>query len=274
MKFKIKDYVLIFLTFITIGLGLFLRNEIRKNENLSIEKAKIENNLKASNDSIITYRNSNGKLISEKGTFQYTIEELNKENRNLYSQWLDLKNKPPKTVTVIEYQIVESYKDFPSVINTTNTTGNIILTIDTNFDDYNSRNISVNIPWSISYYKDGKLITLDQSNSIAKLKTGIANIDLKQNITIKSAIVYDKNEDRWKTVFTTDYPGLNLTQLSSTYIEDNMISDKVRMSMRREYGVGIHLGTGIGYNPTSGPIFPNFYIGIGLNYTPKKLQFK
>lgn len=274
MKFKLKDYILALLLFLVLALGFFLRSEITKNQNLYLLKAKIENNLKASTDSIITYRNSNGKLISEKGAFQYTIEELKKENKNLYSQWLDLKNKPPKTVTVIEYKIIESYRDFPLIVNLTDTTGNIVLNIDTSFDEFNSRNISVSIPWQISYYREGKIINMDQSNSLAKLKTGLADIGLKQNILIKSAVVYDENEGRWKTVFTTDYPGLSLSQLGSTYVEDDIIPDKVKISMRREYGIGFHLGTGIGYNPNIGPIFPNFHIGIGLNYTPKKLQFK
>lgn len=274
MKFKTKDYLLAILVALSILLGIFLRYEMNKNTDLAREKAKVENNLRASEDSILTYINMYGQVVSEKGAYEYTLKELKDSNKDLYKKWLDLKNKPPKTVTEIEYVIVESYKDYPNVIKNNDTTGSIVLTIDTVYDEFNNRTISVNVPWSIEYYSEGKRITLSQSNSIAKLKTGLSSIDLKQTISIKSAVIYDENEGRWKTVFTSDYPGLTLNQLGSVYVSDEYLPNDVKMSMRRQYGIGVHLGAGIGYNPFVGPIFPSFHLGVGLNYTPKKLQFK
>ena len=96
--------------------------------------------------------------------------------------------------------------------------------------------------------------------------TGSSVIDLKQNIWLEATLSRDKKTKEIFVKVKTDYPGTQFNGLQGIKLADDGVQG-LKMSMRKSLGLGVSIGVGSnGQN-----FFP--YIGLGLNYTPKFLQF-
>jgi hypothetical protein len=73
------------------------------------------------------------------------------------------------------------------------------------------------------------------------------------------------------TRVTTDYPNLTFSDINSFEITDNPETRKALKAARKEFGLGVQLGYGISGSSTG--LSPGIYVGVGLHYSPKFLQF-
>lgn len=109
-----------------------------------------------------------------------------------------------------------------------------------------------------------------------KLFTGRANINFTQGIQLNTSLIRDTKTDKVFINVKTDYPGLSFSNIVGADIMQDPISRKVARGLRKEYGIGLNIGYGYflvpdvnsGYVIKRGPS-----ISIGLNYSPKFLQF-
>jgi hypothetical protein len=67
------------------------------------------------------------------------------------------------------------------------------------------------------------------------------------------------------------YPGISFSKLEGADIMSDPTSKAAAKNLRSRWGIG--LSTGLGVVANTGSLTPGIYVGIGLNYTPKKLQW-
>lgn len=242
-----KNTRMFLLAIVLILIGLLFK-ECKNSKEAAQEIVRIKNNIEASNDVIKYHVNKEGQLVAEIQALTLTVDEL---RDSLKFE----KNKPP--VTIIEYRtkIVEKIVEVPVYITVVkDTTFDAILHVEsTDSWGNSSRQIKVDVPYSL------KTDTVEFNN---------ATINLTQDIWFNSSILVDKKTKKAYVNLTTDYPNATFNGVKGIVVDHNTPGFKeLTNQYRKEFGIGIHAGYGL----TSSGFSP--YIGLGLTYTPKFLQW-
>lgn len=227
---------------------LFLR-QCEQTKRAKWETTRIKNNWAASLDTIRNYVDKDGKASAEIRALTLTLREAKREIKFKRS-------KPPVTVIKYKTQIIERLVKIP------------VASIDTVIGDFTSAAIIVS---ESSWDKSSRKVKTTVPYSFTKGMTtfGEATIDLEQNIFLTAAIVRDKKTKEVFVNLSTDYPGTRFNSAQGIVIDqkDSGFRD-LQMQNRKSLGLGLQLGVGVIGNGTIRP-----YVGIGLNYTPKFLQW-
>ena len=219
------------------------------------EKARLENNLLAINDTLKNYKDGKYNL-AEMRAMQLRIDEL--------ADSLKLeRGKEP--ITIIKYvAVVSDSVSVPvTVIHDTvfiekawSDMGWLTANDNSQFGN-SSRNIYVRIPYKVNC-ETGML----ESNSNA-------DIELDQNIWVESTLYRDKKGYTYIRL-KTDYPSCTFNNGAGILVTDKSYEYK----SRKQFGLGI--GIQVGYGAAlSRPVKMTPYIGVGLslNWNPRFLQF-
>jgi len=233
---------------VLVVLALLLFRQCEQTRKAEWETTRISNNLKASQDTIRNYVDKNGNSAAEIRALTLTLDEA-KEMVEFE------KNRPPVTVIKYETKIVEKLVEIP------------VASIDTVIGSFNSAAV---IASEASWGKSSRKIktTVPYSFTDGKATFGDATIDLEQNIFLTASILRDKKTKEVFVNLSTDYPGTKFNSAQGIMIDQTSsgFRDLQRQS-RKSLGLGLQLGMGF----TGNGISP--YVGIGLNYTPKFLQW-
>jgi hypothetical protein len=252
-------------------LVFFFMRQCNEIKNLESEVKREHNNYLAELDSVRTIKSENGHLIQEKSTFQLKVTELSGEQKELIKR-LELKTNGRGSTPKSVIQVVGVIKDTniiaqSKVSKDPNGSESILFTYEPTLIGKNKLKISGKTPYSISLTKDPK----DSLNYIASVLPGTTNLSLEQSIDIVTAIYQDPKTKRLMTRVTTDYPNLTFSDINSFEITDNPETRKALKAARKEFGLGVQLGYGISGSSTG--LSPGIYVGVGLHYSPKFLQF-
>lgn len=245
LTFITKNTKLIFLGIVTLLIILLLR-QCDSTNRAKNEIIRIKNNQMALNDTIRNYKDKLGNRIGEIRGLRLKISEL---GDSLEFE----KNKEP--VTIIEYvsEINENINDIPVVI------------VDTVIKDYNSAiKFTVNDIWGKS--KRDVVGTIPFKIISDSIISGNANLNIKQNIWLTASILEDAKTKEVFVQLKTDYPNVIFNEARGVLI-DNESTLLFRRKARKTLGIGLQAGVGYtiyGFSP---------YIGLGVNYTPKFLQW-
>jgi hypothetical protein len=219
------------------------------------ETQRAEWNIKASNDSVKTYRDKNGILNAEIKSIWISSKQREEYTKDLERKYGKIKGKLDSYVS-IGGSIAGTAKNIK-----TESIGDSIIKFSDEKDwgDGNYRNISGVIPYEISFSRRGDTISTSLKSGKASigynygvsLVTGIEMIDGKPNIFVKSK-----------------HPELSISNLQGTKIDPEKLEVK-----KKRWGLGASAGLGIIYGygtpvPTLG-----LHLGLGLVYLPKKYQF-
>lgn len=216
------------------------------------EASRIDNNWKASLDTIQNYIDKDGNSIAQIRALNLSLDEIKGELKFE-------KNKPPLTIIKTETVIKEVIVEVPVIILDTvvnNTTGvfNSALT----FSDKKE--------WGKSFRSIDGLIPYETTDSI--ITFGNANIELQQNIFLTASLIRDNKTKELFVNLLTDYPGTTFNSAEGILINQKSKAFKsLQYENRKTLGLGLQLGVGL----SGTQISP--YVGIGLNYTPKFLQW-
>jgi hypothetical protein len=243
------------------------------------EQVRILHNWEASLDTIKQHRDKEGTLKGEISGYQLTQKELLEKYSEIFTSVEKFKEEwektPPKTIVETKYIVTEKIRDFNVSVNQDGQRGNIKFDYDTSFSSGNSRKIKGNLKYDLSYFskKDSNYVKFLESPYYAKVNPFSTEMTLEQVMSLNTGLTRDPVTGKVKIWATTDYPGVTFGELKGA----DITSDKELMNLmgkpRRSWGLGFSLGPGLMYNPVSKNITPGFYIGMGLNYTSKKLQF-
>ena len=255
---------------VIVILGMLFLKQCGKTAHMEAEAKREHNNYLASLDSVRTIKSDNGRLIQEKSAYELKASELSKSQKDLIHQ-LGLKSSgrgnTPSSVINIVTEIRDSVKIASTIVKDTNGDESINFLHNPQMPGNNKLKITGKTPYTISLHVD----PLDSTKYIATILPGLTSLNLEQNIDITTGIYRDPKTKRMMTRVTTDYPGLTFNDINSFDITDNPDTRKALKAARKEFGLGVQIGYGI--SGSSAGLSPGFYIGFGVHYSPRFLQF-
>lgn len=235
------------------------------------EALREHNNYLASLDSVRVIRSELGELIVEKSAYQLKVSELSNEQKDLIKR-LDLntngRGTTPKTViqTVSEYN--ETITNIKSeVVKDPNGSEAITFNHEPTLPGKNKLKISGKVPYDLNLLRD----PADSTKYIASVSPLGTTLTIEQNIDIVTGLYQDPKSKRIMTRVSTTYPNLTFSEVNSFDITDNPEARKALKAARKEFGLGVSVGYGLIGNSNS--MSTGVFVGIGLHYTPKFLQF-
>lgn len=247
LRFFNKNTKVLFLGSIVILIFLLLR-QCEATKSAEGEVTRIINNQLALDDTIKNYKDKWGNSIGEIKGLKLKIEELND------SIQIE-KNKPPITIIETETQIVEKIVKVP------------VKTIDTVIGTYTSAfTFNDNKKWNKSFRNLNATVPYSISND--SISYGDAIINLKQNIWLSAQLTQDVKTEEIFVRLKTDYPDVKFNNATGILIDSNSKGlNRIRRKSRKTLGIGLQLGVGLGGTGVTP------YVGVGLGYTPKFLQW-
>jgi hypothetical protein len=255
---------------VIVILGMLFLKQCGKTAHMEAEAKREHNNYLASLDSVRTIKSDNGRLIQEKSAYELKASELSKSQKDLIHQ-LGLKSNgrgnTPSSVINIVTEIRDSVKIASTIVKDTNGDESINFLHNPQMPGNNKLKITGKTPYTISLHVD----PLDSTKYIATILPGLTSLNLEQNIDITTGIYRDPKTKRMMTRVTTDYQGLTFNDINSFDITDNPDTRKALKAARKEFGLGVQVGYGI--SGSSAGLSPGFYIGFGVHYSPRFLQF-
>jgi hypothetical protein len=230
-------------------LAILLFRQCEQTRKAESETTRINNNWKAAQDTIRNYVDKNGNAAAEIRALTLTLDEA--------KELIDFeKSKPPVTVISYETQIVEKLVEVP------------VVTMDTVIGKFSSAAI---IASGAEWGKSSRKIktTLPYTFADGSVQFGEATIDLEQNIFLTASILQDKKTKEVFVNLSTDYPGTKFNSAQGIMIDQSSSGFKgIQRQSRKSLGIGLQIGVGM-----VGGLGPAPYVGVGLNYTPKILQW-
>jgi hypothetical protein len=268
--YKIVSNKLILIGIIVLLIFLSIR-QCEKAGSLKAEARREHNNYLASQDSVRTIKKEKDHLIVEKSAMELKVSELSDEQKKLITK-LGLKDNgkstTPSVVTEIQIVYVDRFINVPTKVEKDKDgKESITFTHSPKMKGNNSLTISGKIPYTLDITKSPDVADL----VFTKLNTGAAELDIKQNIEIITGIYRDPKTKRLMTRVSTEYPGIDFKDVNSFTILDTKENRDALKSARKPYGIGVNFGIGLAANQKG--IGPGIYLGIGLQYSPKFLQF-
>jgi hypothetical protein len=216
------------------------------------------NNFKASQDSIVILRNSNGDQLAQIRSYEFDVSNLQKSQGNLikkYKKVLDLNEDLKEVNSLISANL--EIKDSLDVTTTTESVGldttKITFAANDDFGGGNSRILS------------GFSTVKFDSSQFTVLQT---KFELTQTLSLMAAIENVDGADRLK--LSTSYPGLKIQDIENINLVNTRLNRKAEKKSRWMIGFGVGYGINLNNNQviSTGPS-----IGFGLYYSPKFLQF-
>lgn len=229
------------------------------------ETQRISNNYEAAMDTIRQGKFDKDTWRAEKSGYELTLDELKGKYADLLGDFEIEKNKPPKVVIKTEYIIKEVIREVPIFVEI-DAFGNTSLTFNdsTRHNANNYRYLSGKIPYKI---------VMDPIDSTYNVVPSPGTFELTLGMNLNLGLFQDKKTRKISIVADTDYPGVTFTTLEGASIMDDPKNKKIIRSMRKTWGLGVNLGYGLLVNTGSGSISTGPYLGLGLSYSPKFLQW-
>jgi hypothetical protein len=277
MKYINKENILgllgnrFFLIVIIIVLILFALKQCENAELARDEASREHNNYLASVDSVRIIKNKLGELIVEKSAYQLKVSELSKDQKDLIKR-LDLNTNGRGTTPRTVIQTVSEYKE--TIINiksevVKNPDGSEMIKFnhEPNLPGKNRLKITGEVPYNITLLRNPS----DSTRYLASVNSMDVTLEIEQNIDIVTGLYRDPKSGRIMTRVSTTYPNLTFNEVNSFDITDDPETRKALKNARKEFGLGVSVGYGLIGNSNS--MNTGIFIGLGLNYSPKFLQF-
>ena len=229
------------------------------------ETKRISNNYDAAMDTITQGKVDENTWRAEKSGYELTLDELEGKYADLLGDFEVEKNKPPKVIIKTEYIIKERIDSIPVLVEVDSLGNTSMAFYDSTYhDSINYRLLSGKIPYKIIF---------DSADSLYKAVPDLGSFELTQGMNLNLGLFQDKKTRKISIIADTDYPGVTFTTLDGASIMDDPANKKILRKMRKPWGLGLNLGYGFLIDPAAGTINTGPYVGLGLSYTPKFLQW-
>jgi hypothetical protein len=259
-----------FLLSVIVVMVMLTLKQCGEADHAKAEALREHNNYLASLDSVRTIKNELGHIIQEKATYELKASELSKEQKDLIAQ-LDLKSNgrgnTPNSVINVVTEIRDSVNVASTIIKDPNSDESINFVHNPQMTGNNKLKITGKTPYVINLQADPS----NPTKYVASIVPGLTSLLMEQNIDITTGIYRDPKTKRMMTRVSTTYPGLTFNDVNSFDITDSPDTRKALKAARKEFGLGIQVGYGL--SGSNAGITPGFYIGAGIHYSPKFLQF-
>lgn len=225
------------------------------------EKKRIQNNWEASLDTLKQFKVGDSTNRAQISGYELTLNELETKYSDLLADFEIEKNKPPKVLIKTEYIIKEVIKEVPVYVTVdSNGVKSFEFSDSLKHNENNWRSLSGKIPFIIDTIGSEPRVIPQEGSFLVQFGMNL-NLGLFQDTETRKVMIKADS----------DYPGIEFTSIEGASILDDPKNKKVLRSLRKSFGLGVNIGYGIGFNGsniTSGP-----YIGLGVSYQPKFLQW-
>ncbi len=229
------------------------------------ETVRISNNYDAAMDTIKQTKVDDNTWRSEKLGYELTLDELKGKYADLLGDFKVEKNKPPKTIIKTEFIIKEKI-DSVLVTSILDSAGNgYLVIVDTaRYDSANFRYLNGNIPYKL---------VLNEIDSSYKLVPDFGTFEITQGMNLNLGLFQDKDTKKISIMADTDYPGITFTKIDGASIMDDPANKKLLRQMRKPWSLGMNVGYGAIVDVKNGSVATGPYVGFGISYSPKFLQW-
>jgi hypothetical protein len=247
---------------VAIVLIIFLAGQCQNNGDLKRENKIKDQNISAAKDSVNSYKNKNGELVSEKAIWVLTEKQLKEENFGLYQKVRDQEGR----IISLNNSVFLLKQDTAILHDTIRYLKSVI------GKAVQINEITWGLPWELNYKWDkvnfDQFIghTIVQWDSVNKqvvhkntlLDKRISNIEL----TFGEKVV----NGNYNVYVTSSYPGLSVKSLEGFFTDPNSNKDIKSLMEKNHWFTGLGVGPNIslGYDPFVQK--PGLIIGVGLNY--------
>jgi hypothetical protein len=247
-------------------LGFFQLKQCNSSSEAQEELDRLRRNSIAMNDSIRIIQSENGRMIAEKSSLELKVSELTEEQKYLLKRLAFEKNKAPEIIIQTEIVYRDTGIKATSVATkTSDSTGNFDIAYRPSLPGKNKFSISGKIPYKVHSVKDSSGI----SSSVTS--DGDASLTVEQTLDVVAGLSTDPDTKLLVVRLSTDFPGVTFAGINGIKIVDNAESKRAMKNARKNFGVGLNLGYGLGFTSNGYNLGP--YLGIGIHYSPKILQF-
>lgn len=236
-------------------LSIFLIKLYDTSSDKSIEIDRLKNNAIAATDSIHKYITEEGNIAASIAAYKLDIK---KDKDLIESMTADYAKLKGKLIAIVSGSatIVETKVEVPVYVNQlTDSTGII--------------KINDSIVYNVSNYTKLQM-TAPISVIDKKLVVGKAKYEI--NTSMDLLIRFQQNKESLIAIVETPNKGVSFASLKGGVVTGNDLPKDMKIAMRREWGLGVSANIGLGYDVIKQNIMPVITIGMGINYTPKKLQ--
>jgi len=243
---------------------MHFKSQIELNQH---EAERILNNYDAAKEEIAQGKLDKDTWRAEKSGYELTLEELENEYADLLGDFEVEKNKPPKVIIKTEYVINEVVNNVPVFVEVDDFGNTAMVFSDSTYHDStmtNYRLLSGKIPYKIIF---------DSTDSLYKVVPDLGTFDLTLGMNLNLGLFQDVKTKKISIKADTDYPGVTFTNIDGASIMDDPANKKMLRQMRKTWGIGLNVGYGILIDTKNGTVGTGPYVGLGLSYTPKILQW-
>jgi hypothetical protein len=256
---KVFGYVVV------IILVLFLANQCKRNSDLKRDNKIKEQNLAAATDSINSYKNKNGELVSEKAVWILTEKQLKKENKDLYDKVKDQKGE-----IISLNHVVFGLKQDTSILHDTIRYLKAVIGKPVQLDK-----TTWSLPWELNYRWDVSGKNWDRFVGHTVVQVDTINFKVEHKTTQlddrrgQIDLVFGEKvvDGKFNVYVTTNYPGLSPTSMAGYFVDPNSNKEIQSLIKKDHWFTGFSLSVGI--TPTWDFIHkqPTIVIGPTIGYT-------
>jgi len=248
-----------------------IENTTLKNDMKNTEKI-LKQNLEASKDSVVYYKDKLNQTNHGKLTLAQTIDELKIKYNRLYRQYQASENQV-LYLNIINGQLRDSLNKMAGKMELITTEG---MTYISWADKFTYPNDTLYLGGKFNF----EIIETDKE-IIINPRPSYSSLWYNMTLNLVSSLEYDSDNDRLYTMVksTIDTNTLKISNQSNIdpeilkryYNYQNEITDSVKTVSHR-FSIGLQGGYGLGYDLYRGEFSPAlFYFGVGLNW--KLLEF-
>lgn len=229
-------------------------------ENTNLEVFKYKQNIEALRDSVRTYENKNGELVSEKTALITEKEGLKKYNDELSKEVKNLKDNPI-IVKKVSVEIIHDTIYVDPEIDSSNIVYNADSSIkvvpfkwsdSTKYDKNNFRNIG------------GKyIVTVDTNMNVRSKDFVIINDEIGMSFTTG---ITENDKDKVEIFVKSDYPNFKAVKIDGALFDPRESKVIKKFFPPKRWGVGVFGGYGIYIDPGNFRAGTGITFGVGVSY--------
>jgi hypothetical protein len=247
-------------------LGFFQMKQCNSSSEAEEELARLRRNSFAMNDSIRIIKSENGRMVAEKSSLELKVSELSDEQKDLINRLAYESSKDPEIIIQTEIVYRDTGIKAKSTANrTSDSSGNFEIAYKPTLPGKNKFSISGKVPYKVHAVKDSSGISATVTSD------GDASLAVEQTLDVVAGLSTDPVTKMLMVRLSTDFPGVTFAGINGIKIVDNAESRRAMKDARKNFGIGFNLGYGLGFTTNGYNLGP--YLGIGIHYSPKILQF-
>jgi hypothetical protein len=205
-------------------------------------------------------------MVVEKSSLELKVSELSEEQKDLIDRLAYESSKDPEIIIQTEIVYRDTGIKARSIANkTSDSSGNFEIAYKPTLPGKNKFSIEGKVPYKVHAVKDSLGISATVTSD------GDATLAVKQTLDVVAGLSTDPVTKMLMVRLSTDFPGVTFAGINGIKIVDNAESRKAMKDTRKNFGVGFNLGYGLGFTTNGYNLGP--YLGIGIHYSPKILQF-